>query len=198
MDVSHGLFNTLRPRQNGCHFTDDNFKSIFFNENEWILVMISLKFVPNGSMNNISSLVQIMAWRRPGDKPLSKPMMVRLLMHTCVTRLQWVKAWCVYVHVMKLIFPHCKWHNPNKLLIWKKHLYLLWIQHLMFKFISVMYIIEKYGQLDCITMKINCLCHILSYLMKQNFNYTIDLCDILVAISRQAITWANVDRSPSQ
>ena len=27
------------------------------------------------------SLVQVMAWRRPGDKPLSEPMMVRLLTH---------------------------------------------------------------------------------------------------------------------
>ena len=31
-----------------------------------------------------------MAWRRPGDKPLSEPMMVRLLTHICVTRPQWV------------------------------------------------------------------------------------------------------------
>ena len=33
-----------------------------------------------------------MAWRRPGDKPLSEPMVVRLLTHICVTRPQWVKA----------------------------------------------------------------------------------------------------------
>ena len=32
-----------------------------------------------------------MAWRRPGDKPLSGPMMVRLPTHICVTRPQWVK-----------------------------------------------------------------------------------------------------------
>ena len=31
-----------------------------------------------------------MAWRRPGDKPLSEPMMVRLSTHICVTRPQWV------------------------------------------------------------------------------------------------------------
>ena len=46
-------------------------------------------------MNNIPALVQIMAWRRPGDKPLSEPMMVSLLTHICVTRPQWVNgAWC--------------------------------------------------------------------------------------------------------
>ena len=49
---------------------------------------ISLKFVPNGPINNISAMVQIMAWRRPGDKPLSEPMMVSLLTHICVTRPQ--------------------------------------------------------------------------------------------------------------
>ena len=43
-----------------------------------------------GSINNIPALAQIMAWRRPGDKPLSEPMMVRLLTHLCVTRPQWV------------------------------------------------------------------------------------------------------------
>ena len=32
-----------------------------------------------------------MAWRRPGDKPLSEPMMVSSLTHICVTRPQWVK-----------------------------------------------------------------------------------------------------------
>ena len=31
-----------------------------------------------------------MAWRRPGDKPLSEPVMVRLLTQICVTRPQWV------------------------------------------------------------------------------------------------------------
>ena len=32
-----------------------------------------MKFVPKGPINNIPALVQIMAWRRPGDKPLSEP-----------------------------------------------------------------------------------------------------------------------------
>ena len=82
--------NTLRSRQNGRHFADDTFKLIFVNENVRILIKISLKFVPYGPINNIPELVQIMAWRRPGDKPLSEPMMVSLLTHICVTRPQWV------------------------------------------------------------------------------------------------------------
>ena len=81
-------FNTLRPKQNGCHFADDIFKCIFLNENEWILFKVSLKFVLKGPISIIPALVQIMAWRRPGDKPLSEPMMVSLPMHICVTRTQ--------------------------------------------------------------------------------------------------------------
>ena len=84
--------NTLRPRQNGRHFADDIFKCIFLNENAWISLEISLKFVPKVQINNIPALVQIMAWSRPGDKPLSEPMMVSLLTHICVTRPQWVKV----------------------------------------------------------------------------------------------------------
>ena len=38
---------------------------------------ISLNFVPEGAINNIPSLIRIMAWRQPGDKPLSEPIMVR-------------------------------------------------------------------------------------------------------------------------
>ena len=87
-------FNTLRPRQNGIHFADDMFKCIFWNENVWIPIEISLKFVPKGSINNNPALFQMMAWRRPGDKPLSEPMMVSSLTHICVTRPQLVKtAW---------------------------------------------------------------------------------------------------------
>ena len=73
--------NTLRPRQNGRDFTDDIFKCIFLNENIHILIKISLKFVHKGPINNIPALVQIMAWHRPGDKPLSELMMVNLPSH---------------------------------------------------------------------------------------------------------------------
>ena len=83
--------NTLRPGRNEQHFADDIFKRIFFNENVWITIKISLKFVPKGPINNIPALVQIMAWRRSGDKPLSEAMMVSLTTHICVTRPQWVK-----------------------------------------------------------------------------------------------------------
>ena len=84
-------FNTLRPRRNGQHFPDNIFKHIFFNENVWISIKSSLKFVPKGPINNIALLVQIMACRLVGAKPLSELMMVMLPMHICVTRPLWVK-----------------------------------------------------------------------------------------------------------
>ena len=84
--------NILRPRQNGRNFADDILKCIFLNENAWISLNISLKFVLKVRINNIPALVQMMAWSRPGDKPLSEPMMVSLLTHICVTRPQWVNS----------------------------------------------------------------------------------------------------------
>ena len=56
---------------------DNIFKRIFFNEKFCILIEISLKFVPKGPIDNNSALVQIMAWRWIGDKPLSEPMLTR-------------------------------------------------------------------------------------------------------------------------
>ena len=85
--------NTLRPRQDGRYFADHVLKCIFFNENVWIPIKISLKFARKDPINDIPTLIQIMAWRRPGDKPLSEPMMVNLLTHICVTRPQWVNGW---------------------------------------------------------------------------------------------------------
>ena len=96
------LLNTLRPRRNGRHFADDIFKCIFLNENIRISIEISLKFVPKGPINNNKALVQIMAWRRSGGKPLSEPMMVILLTHICVTRPQWVKFYLVIAEQARL------------------------------------------------------------------------------------------------
>ena len=96
-DIISLHINTLRLRQNGQHFADDIFKRIFFNENVWISNKISLKFVPNGTINNIAALVQIMAWRRPGANPLSEPVMVSLPTRICVARPQWVNIfWSTY------------------------------------------------------------------------------------------------------
>ena len=84
------LTPSLRLRRNRRHVADDIFKYIFLNENVWISIKVPLKFDPKGPNNNIPALVQIMDWRRPGDKPLSEPIMILLLTHICVTRPQWV------------------------------------------------------------------------------------------------------------
>ena len=64
--------------------------AFFLNENAWISLQISLKFVPKVWINNIPELVQIMTWRRPGTKPLSWTNDARLWTHICVTRPQLV------------------------------------------------------------------------------------------------------------
>ena len=95
--LPNNFFNTLRPKRNEQHFADNIFKHIFLIEIIWISIKILLKFVPKGPINNTPALVQIMAWRRSGDKPLSEPMIVSLLTHT---RPQWGKKKC-YVCGMK-------------------------------------------------------------------------------------------------
>ena len=103
---------TLRPRQNGRHFADDTFKRVFMNENVRISINISLKCVPKGLINNIIALVQIMAWRRPGDKPLSEPMMVNSLTHICVTRPQWVNITFTHSTLLSVSSTlHGSWFN---------------------------------------------------------------------------------------
>ena len=79
---------------------DDIFKCILLNKNVWISPKISLKFGHEVRINNTPALVQIMACRRPGDKPLSEPMMVNLLTHICVTRPQWVNNTPALVQIM--------------------------------------------------------------------------------------------------
>ena len=136
------LFNILRPRQFGRHFPDI-FQRIFVNENIRILIWISLTFVPRVPIDNKPALVQDVAWCRPGDKPLSEPMMLRLPTHICVTWPQWVKVisgtvfaiymfLCVCVlkiimikigvvlftrkisfETLSLLLAICKWNHPR-------------------------------------------------------------------------------------
>ena len=83
-------------------FRRRHFNRISLNENVWIPIKISLKFVPKGPMKNTPALIQIMTWRRSGDKPLSEPMMISLLTHICVTRPQWVNTAFVGDSVRKI------------------------------------------------------------------------------------------------
>ena len=61
----------------------------FSGEFSWmksIFIWISLKIIHKDRIDNNPALVQIMAWRRIGDRPLSEPMLPDSLMHVCGTR----------------------------------------------------------------------------------------------------------------
>ena len=73
----HTFINSSLPRQNGHQFAEDISRCILVNEKYCILNKISLKFAPKGPIDNKPALVQIMAWRRIGDKPLSEAMPTR-------------------------------------------------------------------------------------------------------------------------
>ena len=68
------MFNSSPP---GRHVADDTFKRIFMNEKFSISIQISVKYVPNGPIDNNAWLFQVMAWRRTGDKPLPEPMLAQ-------------------------------------------------------------------------------------------------------------------------
>ena len=76
--VACGLVNSSPPGQNGRHLADDIFRRIFLNEKFSLLFRISLKFLHKGPIDNKWALVQVMAWRRTGDEPLSAPMLTQL------------------------------------------------------------------------------------------------------------------------
>ena len=113
--LQNKLLNTLRPRHNGRHFADYIFRSIFLNENVSIPIKFSLKFVPKGPINYIPALVQIMAWRWPGDKPLSEPMIVRLPTHICVAWPQWVRPYAK----LKVISTDIRKFSNLKVALWR-------------------------------------------------------------------------------
>ena len=56
---------------------DDIFKCSLLNENDRISIQISLKFVPRNPIDNKPAMIQVMAWRWIGDKPLPAPMMAQ-------------------------------------------------------------------------------------------------------------------------
>ena len=56
---------------------DDIFNRIFFVEHVGISISILLKFVPKGPNDIKTALVQVLARRRTGDKPLPEPMLTQ-------------------------------------------------------------------------------------------------------------------------
>ena len=114
--------NSSFPGQNGHTFPDSIFNCIFLNENVWILIKISPKFVPEDPVNDITALVQIMTWCRPGTKPLSEPMIVYWCIYASLG-LNELKNWFFYFRftgkwqVLDTGNPNClcNYHNlPNR------------------------------------------------------------------------------------
>ena len=78
-----------RPWQRLCKLThlpldkrvailaDDIFKCIFVNEINKIPTPVSLNFVPDGTIDNNPTVVQVMVWHRTGDKPSPEPMFIQ-------------------------------------------------------------------------------------------------------------------------
>ena len=58
----------LLPHWGRDKMGDDNSKFIFLNENVWIFIKISLRFVTKGPINNIPVLVELMALRRERER----------------------------------------------------------------------------------------------------------------------------------
>ena len=67
--------NSSPPGKNGRHLGRRQIQMHFINENDRILIQISLKFVHMSLIDNKPALVQVMAWCRRGDKPLPEPML---------------------------------------------------------------------------------------------------------------------------
>ena len=72
-DLRHSEAETKWPQLFSRHF-----QTPFPECNIRISIQFLLKCVPKGPVNNDQALVQMMAWRRSGDKPLSEPMIAYL------------------------------------------------------------------------------------------------------------------------
>ena len=106
------LVNTLRPRQNGRHFADDTFNRIFLNENVQMSLKISLKFVPKALINNIPALLQIMACRLVGTKPLSKQPLAHWQTRLIAVASEVIYCWYhVYIHRAVARFALSQWET---------------------------------------------------------------------------------------
>ena len=80
--------NIMKPEQNGRHLADNIFWYIFLNEKYYILIKISLNCVAKVPGDNVTAVVQMKAWHWEGDKPLHKPVLIKI----CDTIIRWVSA----------------------------------------------------------------------------------------------------------
>ena len=85
----------------------------------WFRLQFHWSLSPKVPINNISVFIQIMAWRRPGAKPLSEPMMTIVLTRICVIRPQWIKS------ALQCHCQHERWSYSRKqlpiVLFWRSN-----------------------------------------------------------------------------
>ena len=86
---------TMRPRQN-CRnlILQMTYQNLLYCRKIVLFIQILLKIVSKGPIYNKPTLVQMMAWRWVGNKPLSDQWWPGLLMHKCITRPKWVNVKC--------------------------------------------------------------------------------------------------------
>ena len=120
-----GTLTHLSLEKMAANQADDIFNCIFLNEHDRILIQISLKYVPRSPIDNKTALVQVMAWRRTGDKPLPGPMMTQFIHHIFDTRGRWVYKWGV-LQLSSSIFPMDTFLLPLNipLMLWQNGCYL--------------------------------------------------------------------------
>ena len=74
--VSIEIWIIMKPGQNGRYFADDIFMYILLNVNFYEIKfrIFTQNFVTEGSIDNTSVLVQVMAWQKLSDKASSVSM----------------------------------------------------------------------------------------------------------------------------
>ena len=105
------ILTHLPPGQNSRHFRRRHFKCIFLYKNDRIPIWISMKFVPRCPIDNITAFVQLMAWRRPGDKPITEPMLTHFIDAYMGHSGRWVKNHAHSFAMFCVGFFHWHWGN---------------------------------------------------------------------------------------
>ena len=104
----------------------------------YILIWTSPKFVPKGPIDNKSALVQVMAWRWTGQKPLPEAILIQFT-DTCMWHLWEMNEliWWTLVKTRKKWICDIFQHNSRNLHSWlctesSSHLHLVFISHFIF------------------------------------------------------------------
>ena len=125
--------NTLRPTQNGHHFTDDTFKLIFLNNVYYVFIKISLKYFPGVVLSICQHWFRWWLGTQRATSHYLNQYWPNLLTHICFTRPQWVKSlspgqnWMVAI--LHTIFSDEFSSTKMNEFPWKFHWSLWIIQH---------------------------------------------------------------------